>query len=465
MTLSVGELKRRLLTPRWGPLRYHEAQARLMDSTARYTVVPAGRRSGKTELVGKRKMLLRCLCSHRKDLPQYFKPYADPRFMIAAPTHDQVRRIYWDDVCAMVPRHMLAKPPHNTSMTLYFLNGAELHLMGMDRSERAEGVPWDHVCLDEFANMKPEVWTAHLRPALSDRKGGADFIGVPEGRNHYYELYKYAQSVEAAANRNGEPPEWETYTWPSSEILPPLEVEAAKRDLDELTFQQEYLGSFVSFSGRAYYPFNEKLHLAPLKYDPNGTIAFCLDFNVDPGVAVVCQEQTLPNGLQGTAVIGEVWIPQNSNTVLVATRLANDWKSHAGRIIVYGDATGGARRSSGVLGSDWELFKQVMRAHFPLDRVFYKISPANPPERERVNAVNSRLKSFSGEVRVAIDPSRAPHLVVDLEGVTLVKGGSGEIDKRHSPELSHASDGWGYYIQREFPVRTQYAPAKSKFWK
>ena len=41
----------------------------------------------------------------------------------------------------------------------------------------------------------------------------------------------------------------------------------------------------------------------------------------------------------------------------------------------------------------------------------------------------------------------------DLEGVALLKGGSGEIDKKAAPELTHISDALGYYIAAEFPVQ------------
>jgi hypothetical protein len=71
-------------------------------------------------------------------------------------------------------------------------------------------------------------------------------------------------------------------------------------------------------------------------------LSFAFDFNVEPGVAVVIQEQQLLNGLQGTAVIGEVWIPRASSTPAVCRKLAADWGNHAGPVRIYADATGGA---------------------------------------------------------------------------------------------------------------------------
>ena len=51
-----------------------------------------------------------------------------------------------------------------------------------------------------------------------------------------------------------------------------------------------------------------------------------------------------------------------------------------------------------------------------------------------------------------VDPSKAPHVVKDFEGVRLLKGGSGEIDKKADENLTHISDAVGYYVEREFPI-------------
>lgn len=245
--------------------------------------------------------------------------------------------------------------------------------------------------------------------------------------------------------------EWGSFTWFSSDILMPAEIEAAKRDLDELTFQQEYEGSFISFEGRAYYVFDERIHCNLLKYDPKQALALCFDFNVEPGVAAIAQEQTLPNGLEGTGIIGEVHIPRNSNTPAVCRRIIQDWGKHPGRVICYGDATGGASGSAKVQGSDWDLVRQELKPIFG-DRLIFRVKAANPRERARLNAVNSRLKSASGEIRLMVDPVKAPNVIKDFEGVQLLKGGSGEIDKKSTPLLTHISDAIGYRIDYDFPV-------------
>lgn len=444
-----------LLTKRWTPLRHHAEQQRFWESVARFQVVPAGRRSGKTE-IGKRKIIKRGLMARG----------LNPNFFMGAPTRDQAKRIFWKDLKAMLHPDLI----HSVSeseLSVSIINGTTFFVVGMDKPERIEGTPWDGGILDEYANMKGHAWGENVRPALEDRGGFCIFTGVPEGRNHYYDLYRNA------AVRDG----WDRFKWLSADILPPAVVEAARLDLDPMTFAQEYEADFLNFEGRAYYPFQEELHCANLadRYNINGDLILCFDFNVNPGTATIAQEMDFPRrqapedpvmigdaqlfaGLKapeefGTGVIGEVHIPNNSNTPAVVRKFVHDWGKHAGRIFVYGDATGGSRKTSATEGNDWDLVKNGLYAHFGPEQINMRVPRANPSERSRVNAVNTRLMDGSGRIRMMVDPKAAPWLTKDFAGVRLLAGGSGEIDKKHDPKLTHLSDGLGYYIAKEYPVR------------
>lgn len=438
---------------RWTPLRPHAVQSQLWHSPARFVVAAAGRRSGKTELA-KRKIVRRAI-----EGTQHFPA----RFFAAAPTHAQAKRLYWSDLKALIPSPLLAGKPSESELVIRLVNGAEIYVLGMDAPERIEGSPWDGGILDEYANMKGRAWGEHVRPALADRNGWCWLVGVPEGRNHYYDRWRFAQ-----ADTSGE---WAAFTWHSADILDAAEIEAARRDLDPLVFRQEYEGSFVSFEGRAYYGFDETRNAAPLHYDPTRDLIIALDFNVAPGVAAVAQEQPLPRRNPfggwshssayptGTGWIGEVWIPRASNTELVCRRLLADWGQHAGLVFVYGDATGGGRGTAALDGSDVELVERFLRTGFPSDglpgfgdRLRMRFERSNPSERARVNAVNTRLHNSTGEVRMMVDPTRAPHLVRDFEGVLTVEGGSGELLKKPGSDLTHISDAAGYYVASQYPV-------------
>jgi hypothetical protein len=123
--------------------------------------------------------------------------------------------------------------------------------------------------------------------------------------------------------------------------------------------------------------------------------------------------------------------------------------------LCYGDATGGSGGTAKVDGSDWSLIKQYLRPVFG-DKLRFRVDQSNPLERVRVNAVNSRCKSADGQVRLLVSKSGCPNLIKDFEGVRVIEGSAGDIDKDADPKLTHLTDAIGYYIEKCFPVQTGY---------
>lgn len=455
MTAVLDQVQKRAepLTKRWYPLNPIPEYAAMWDCRARFVVNPAGRRSGKTE---NWKRITVTGTDHRLGALTYDLPFDDGWFVMTAPTHKQAKRIFWRDLKSLIPAWAKRKVSES-ELTVTLYNGVEVTVLGMDAPERIEGRSIDGIVADEYANMKKEVWYENIYPALSTlgRPGWAALIGVPEGRNHYYELWRRA--------KDGTDENWGAFTWLSERVLPLEIIAQAKRDLDELTYQQEYCGSFINFTGRAYYSFGEH-NLAQLRYDPAEPLVFCFDFNRSPGVAVVCQEQTrrwyedehgqvLPAEVEEefTAIIGEVHIPRHSNTVRVCDRLIKDWGDHEGLVYLYGDSTGGAKGTQSVAGSDWDLIEERMASAFG-ERALNRNPRSNPRERVRVNAVNSRCRAAAGNVRVLLDQAKAPRTYDDLEGTITLEGGAGEIDKDSDPAITHLSDAFGYYLAEAHPV-------------
>ena len=411
-------------------IKFHPIQSEYFHCSKRYSVVAAGRRSGKT-MLSKLKILKANAAYDGDD---------EPRFFCAAPTRDQAKRIYWDDL-KDYSRDLFGKDflvdRSESQLILRYKNGGEIHVIGLDKPERVEGSPWDGCIIDEYANVKETAWTENILPALADRRGFANFIGVPEGRNHFYKLYK-----SALEDTTGD---WGAFTWKSEDILPEDIVRSAKRDMDELTFLQEFCASFVTFEGNAYYAFDDNIHCERnLSYDPYLDLIFCFDFNISPGVAVVCQED--PN-YDLTKVIGEVYIKRGSNTELVCDQLVEEWGDHQGRVLCYGDYTGGSLGSAKLMGSDWDICERVLGDQFG-KRLDFMLRP-NPKERERLNAVNSRLMSFDKTVRMVLDPEKAPNLIWDFENTLFAKDGSGEIDKKGDKWTSHMCFGKGTKVDTD----------------
>ena len=444
---------------RWYTLDPHVGQGSLFHSEARFCVAACGRRSGKTELAKRRGVHLAC----------YVPPRELGRWVFAAPTRKQAKEIFWEDVKVLTPPNFIDKISESTC-TIHLINGHRIQVDGLDRPQRIEGSPLDWICLDEMADVKENSFTRHVRPALDTRgrQGCAWMIGVPRGRGYFYKVFQ-----RGAKGKNAD---WEAFNWPSSDILSPEVVAAARDDLDPLTFEQEYEASFLSFEGRVYYGFDRHLHARDrVVYRPDLPLVFAFDFNVSPGVAVVLQEQMyegsnprVPKDNPITAVIGEVWIPQNSNTEFVCNKLLEDWGHHTGLVYCYGDASGGARKTSALQGDDWKIMGRgnsdgILRRHFR-DRLKFRIRKANPAVRVRINSVNARVMTAgdltedgrpipdTGKIRTLIDPVNAEHLVDDLEGVTWLDGGA-DIDKSGDKWLTHISDAFGYYCERAHPLK------------
>ena len=106
-----------------------------------------------------------------------------------------------------------------------------------------------------------------------------------------------------------------------------------------------------------------------------------------------------------------------------------------------------------------------LRCFSGVDRVYFRVPLSNPRERDRVNSVNSRLLNTKGEIRMMVDPTKAPQTVRDFEGVVVIEGGSGEIDKHVDPERTHLSDAVGYHLWQEYPVKKQYSYDVGTYWK
>ena len=129
---------------------------------------------------------------------------------------------------------------HVNNLQIKLVNGATIALKGADRPETMRGVSLKFLVMDEYADMKPEVWEQILRPALADQKGDALFIGTPMGRNHFYDLYTYACVAE------DEDPTFAGYHFTSYDnpLLDPEEIEAAKNSMSSFSFRQEFMASF-----------------------------------------------------------------------------------------------------------------------------------------------------------------------------------------------------------------------------
>lgn len=204
-------------------VKLHPKQLEVFQSPARFKVVAAGRRFGKSRLAAWT-LLIEALKSKEKDV------------FYVAPTFQQAKDILWGMLKEL--GHEVITAAHENTGVLTLINNRKIYLKGSDRPDTMRGMGLAYVVIDEYADMKPFVWEQILRPALADVKGGALFIGTPKGRNHFWELYKYAAEEEDQ--------EWTAFHFTSFDnpFLAKEEIEAAKKSMSSFSFRQEFLSSF-----------------------------------------------------------------------------------------------------------------------------------------------------------------------------------------------------------------------------
>lgn len=419
-----------------------EPQREIVNSAARMRCVVSGRRFGKSTI-------------GLREAARFAVP-PKQRIFICAPTYRQCKAVFWEPLKERLNAINWVSKTNEQDLTVTIHNGSTISLRGTDNFNSLRGVGLNFLVMDEFSDCHPDAWERVLRPTLSDTGGHALFLGTPRGRNHLYKAWMKGQDPSEK--------DWESwqYTTLQGGNVPPEEVEAARHDMSPELFDAEYNASFVEYAGRIYTGFKAATHCAPLKYTRSAPLILCFDFNTAPGVCAVIQEQRLPNGMDGTGVIGEVWIKAHSTTPAVCRKIIQDWGEHPGQVVCYGDATGGSGGSAKVQGDDWALIRNELRPVFG-NRLSFRVPPANPRERIRVNALNSRLLSAAGDIRLLVDPVKAPHVVTDFEGVQALEGGAGEIDKKANPELSHLSDSIGYYCAKEWPIAQSQGATLSRY--
>jgi len=211
-------------------VKLHPAQLEIFNSPARFKVVAAGRRFGKSRLAAWI-LIIKALQSTSKDV------------WYIGPTFQQSKEIMWGMLKELLMGTDLIEQTHENTATITLTNGRKISLKGSDRPDTLRGVGLYYVVLDEYASMKPDVWEKIIRPTLADVKGEALFIGTPEGKNHFYKIW-----VEAGKEENED---WEQFQYNSTDnpILDPKEIQIARETMSTQAFRQEFEASFVSFTG------------------------------------------------------------------------------------------------------------------------------------------------------------------------------------------------------------------------
>jgi hypothetical protein len=411
---------------RWYKLRDHEVQLSLIHDVCRFKVVPAGRRSGKTE-------------RFKRHVVKQAMAHPGGRFFAAAPTRDQVKKIFWSDLKLLSLSSIHARRPSESDLIIHFDNDAEIHLVGLDQPARIEGVVWDGGGIDEMADVKGEAWESNIRPALDtfnpmrpDYRAWCWLFGVPDGLNHYYDLAEYA--------RTAGDPDWKLYHWKSSDILPPDVIEAAKRQMSKKQYLQEYEASFETASGRIYDDYGPA-NWCEAVIEPHEQLLWMHDFNYSPMSSCIGVMRDA-----GVHLLEEIIL-----TSAVARQSAEEfverYASHRNKhVVIYGDPAGKAGEKHGQ-SSDYIEIEKVLNAHgWGFTR---KIRPSTRSIKDGQNAVRAKIMNAAGEVSLFVNPSTAKYVHKALATGQLKKGST---FLEEDGEFQHVGTAVRYFIDYEFPT-------------
>ena len=427
--MNTGNIALDRQIDRWYPLIDHKVQLELVDAVSngtRFPLVPAGRRSGKTE------RFKRALVKAAMKIPgMYFA---------AAPTYMQAKKIFWQDLKEFTLSATHQRKPSESELIIYLPNGSEIHCIGLDRPERIEGVPWTGGGIDEFADIKPEAWETNIYPALNtvdprkpDYRAWAWLLGVPDGLNHYYDLCQLAET--------GEDSQFKVFHWKSAEILPQDVIDSAKKALSAKQFRQEFEASFEKATGRIYEDYSPD-NYTDREIQPHEQLMWMHDQNYTPLSSAIGVRDGDNIYLMDEIVLTSAVSKQS------AIEFTERYKDHKNKhVIIYGDPSGRNGEKHGH-SSDYTDIEGVLRDNgWQYTR---RIRNSHPAIKDRQNCVRAKIKTASGDVSLFVNIKKAPWCHKGLATVQLQKGSTFQEDQKN--QYQHITTAIGYMVEYEWSL-------------
>jgi predicted phage terminase large subunit-like protein len=212
------------------PIDLHEGQRRILESPARFKVISAGRRFGKTLLAVEWLALMEGGAIDGKPVAFF------------SPTYKLLLDVWADMERTLKP---VTRKANRTEMRIELITGGVIDFWTLEDKDAGRGRKYSRLVLDEAAHARylKDAWEQAISPTLTDYAGEAWFISTPNGMNYFYELFKRGGDLAY--------PDWASFRTPTSANphIDPAEIEQKRRELPDLVFRQEYLAEFVTFGG------------------------------------------------------------------------------------------------------------------------------------------------------------------------------------------------------------------------
>jgi phage terminase large subunit len=403
-------------------------QQHIADDLSRFKVVVAGRRFGKSYLS------MREIC-YRARIPNQEIFYLTTSYRAA-------KMILWKPLKRRLLDLRWANKINETEMSIQLKNGSTISLKGAEDPDRLRGVSLSYCVIDEAADCKLEtLWGEVVRPALADQQGGAMFIGTPKGRsNPFFDLYNYAKD---AGHKD-----WAAWQYTTLEggFVTETEINAARQDMSEKQFKQEFEASFETDESRVAWAFERDTHVIEPTLDIDTREIFVgMDFNVNP-MSVAVASRT-----GDTLTVFDELAVYSSNTDEIADEILNRYPSS--KVYCFPDPAGAARKTSANSMTDHKILENrgfIVKAPRKHDAV-----------KDRINATNARFRNAKGDCNLYITKN-CKHTIESLEKHSF-KQGTMIPDKDSG--YDHQFDALSYMVAFLYPIRKQVAlPTQPQRW-
>lgn len=278
------------------------------------------------------------------------KPYG--RYFYVAPFLKQAKLIAWDYLRRYTapylnvnigtenePHHICALRVNEQETSVTLPNGSFIRICGADNEDALRGTYADGVVLDEYGDIKPQVYDEIIRPMLVSRHGWCVFLGTPKGQNQFFDVYRYG------VEEHGKDPDGEwwagMYRADQTGVIDPEELAKIKERTPDNTYRQEYLCDFAAAAEDALFP-QSVIDMAAkndLPYTGGERVA-ALDiarYGADSSVLKIWE---YAGPLKWKEVATEEW--NGKDTMYTVGRVAEAGRSFRfNRLIVDGDGVGG----------------------------------------------------------------------------------------------------------------------------
>lgn len=366
----------------------HEGQLQVANDDHRFRIICAGRRWGKS-------VLARLLVLQWATLKAGV-------YWIVSPTYRQGKQNHWLELKKEIPKEWVEKW-NEVELSCTLKNGAVIALKGAENPDGLRGVKLRGLVIDEIASIRnwEWLWSEVLRPTLTDYEAPALFISTPKGFNHFYELFEQGQHADSIYKS------WRFSSY-DNPYIPSSEIDQAKAELPDDTFQQEYLAGFTRFTGLIYKEFllDRHVHSFEHTYNQHGDYQFGLDFAVRGWVAMICTY---------IDTNGEIWHldeykVQGLTATEHATAIINILKLYAPleKWTGYADPSGFNKTQQSAIYSPtrdnnmlWSLADEYLEAGLPIVRANNEVAPGinyvRQLHRSHKIHVHPRLSSYVDE--------------------------------------------------------------------